>query len=236
VLAITGCDKANAAHSLTCLLLAMYPAPALVLQVGVAGAFLGRGEARHPVVGDVVLATEEIYSDTGSSSPAGWHSAAELGLPIARVDGTDTGGRFPLDEGVVRAAVQTLERMFSERRPEERPAVFAGPCVTTSRITGTKVEAEAISRRWDPLAESMEGAAAAQVCSLHRIPFLEVRGISNLVVDRDRGSWETPRAAEVAGAAALALAAALESLPLAGLAALSESRSVGSCPPGARGD
>jgi futalosine hydrolase len=236
VLAITGCDKANAAHSLAGLLLAMDPAPALVLQVGVAGAFPGRGEPRRPLVGDVVLATEEIYSDTGSSSPEGWRSAAELGLPIARVEGTDTGGRFVLDEGLLRAAVEILERAFSERRPEERPAVFAGPCVTTSCITGTRVEAQAISRRWDPLAESMEGAAAAQICSLHRLPFLEVRGVSNLVVDRDRDSWEIPRAVEVAGAAALALAAALESLPLAGLAALSDSRYIGSRPPGARGD
>jgi futalosine hydrolase len=52
--------------------------------------------------------------------------------------------------------------------------------------------------RFDALCESMEGAAAAQICALYGIPFLEVRGISNLVEDRNRAAW---RLAEAAGAA-----------------------------------
>ncbi len=219
VLAITGCDKANAAHSLACLLVAMDPRPALVLQSGVAGAFPGRGKESSPGVGDLVFATEEIYSDTGSSSPDGWRSAGELGLPIAQVHGIESGGRFVLDAGLVRTAVrtamETVGRIEEGKRPGDRPAVYAGPCVTTSRTTGVQTEGAAIARRWGALAESMEGAAAAQVCALHGVPFLEVRGISNLVVDRDRAAWEIARAGEVAAWAALAVAAALETLPLA---------------------
>ena len=218
VLAITGCDKANAAHSLACLLVAMDPRPSLVLQSGVAGAFPGRGEESSPGVGDLVFATEEIYSDTGSSSPDGWQSAGELGLPIAQVQGIESGGRFLLDAGLVRTAMEAVGKTEEGERPGGPPAVYAGPCVTTSRITGVQTEGEAIARRWGALAESMEGAAAAQVCALHGVPFLEVRGISNLVVDRDRASWEIARSGEVAAWAALAVAAALETLPLAGRA------------------
>jgi futalosine hydrolase len=54
----------------------------------------------------------------------------------------------------------------------------------------------------------MEGAAAAHVCALYGVPFLEVRGISNLVGDRDRQSWQVEEAVAVAGRAALALVAA----------------------------
>ena len=44
----------------------------------------------------------------------------------------------------------------------------------------------------------MEGAAAAHVCALHDVPFLEVRGVSNLVEDRDRSKWRIGEAAEAA--------------------------------------
>ena len=58
----------------------------------------------------------------------------------------------------------------------------------------------------------MEGAAAAHICTLYGVPFLEIRGISNLVMDRDRGSWRLERAAEVAARAAAALCADLDAL------------------------
>ena len=88
-LAVSGCDKVNAALTLTCLLQAMSPAPELVLQVGIAGGFAVR--LRRPSAGDLVIATQEAYSDTGASSPTGWLSASELGLPIAVVDGAEVG-------------------------------------------------------------------------------------------------------------------------------------------------
>lgn len=216
VLAVTGCDKANVAHALTCLLQAMAPAPRLVLQLGIAGAFPGvgvfPGAGPGAAVGDIVLATHEAYSDTGSSSPDGWLSAADLGVPIACVKGSETGGRFPLDAGLVGAAAAVIEAGVAG--PEGRPAVLRGPCVTASQVTGLRAEAETAAVRWGALAESMEGAAAAHICALYEVPFLEVRGISNLVVDRDRASWQVERAVTAAGRAALAVVAALDRLPL----------------------
>ncbi|OFW55368.1 MAG: futalosine hydrolase [Actinobacteria bacterium RBG_16_64_13] len=213
-LAISGCDKANAAHILTCLLQAMAPStPRLVLQVGIAGAFLCPGPRLGAGIGDVVVATREAYSDTGSSSPEGWYSAADLGLPIARVRGAELAGAFPLDEALVRAAATAIE---ATTWPGARPAVLVGPFVTASRATGRRDEAEALALRWGALAESMEGAAAAHVCALYGAPFLEVRGVSNLVTDRDRESWQVERAIAVAGRAALAVVAALDRLLLDG--------------------
>jgi len=217
VLAISGCDKANAAHVLTCLLQAMRPAPLLVLQVGIAGALPRAGREPGAAIGDVVVATQEAYSDTGSSSPAGWLSADDLGLTIACVNGTEVGGTFTLDERLVRAAAEAIEAVdWSESgaRSGAPPAVLLGPCVTASRMTGLRSEADAEARRWAALAESMEGAAAAHICALYGVPFLEIRGISNLVVDRDRGAWQVDRAVAVAGRAARAVVAALDRLPL----------------------
>jgi len=214
VLGVTGCDKANAAHLLTCLLQAMLPPPELVLQVGIAGAFTEGGPGASVQVGDVVIATNETYADTGSSSPAGWLSAAELGLPIARSGDTELGGVFPLDlslaeaaRDVIAAAASVAERGAVEAL-QARPNVLLGPCVTSSCATGLRADGQLVACRWGALAESMEGAAAAHVSALYGVPFLEIRGISNLVTDRDRDSWEVERAVAAAAQAALAVVAA----------------------------
>ena len=199
---------------LTCLLQAMLPPPELVLQVGIAGAFTEGGPGASAQVGDVVIATNETYADTGSSSPAGWLSAAELGLPIARSGDTELGGVFPLDlslaeaaRDVIAAAASVAERGAVEAL-QARPNVLLGPCVTSSCATGLRADGQLVACRWGALAESMEGAAAAHVSALYGVPFLEIRGISNLVTDRDRDSWEVERAVAAAAQAALAVVAA----------------------------
>jgi futalosine hydrolase len=221
-LAISGMDKVNAAHTLTCLLQAMNPSPRLVLQVGIAGAFPGTGEFVTASVGDVVIATQEAYSDTGSSSPGGWLSARELGWPIALLAGVESGGVFPIDGRLVAAALELVAAQAAREdqsgpgrvRPESHPRVIAGPCVTASLVTGLAGEAEELAGRWEAVAESMEGAAAAHMCALYGIPFLEVRGISNLAGDRDRASWEIQRAVSAASWAARAIVDGLDTLPL----------------------
>jgi futalosine hydrolase len=185
-------------------------------------------------LGDIVIATQEIYSDTGSSSPERWYSAAELGLPIAQVNGVELGGSFPLDVGLALAATDVIQAIAWPEagpggaptapentpwstgvgRPGGKPAVLLGTCLSASRVTGLRGQAEQAAARWGALAESMEGAAAAHVCALYQMPFLEIRGISNLVVDRNRGAWRVEYAAAVAGRAALAVAAAVDGLPL----------------------
>jgi futalosine hydrolase len=40
----------------------------------------------------------------------------------------------------------------------------------------------------------MEGAAAAQVCLRYRVPFLEIRGLSNWAGNRNKRSWRLKEA------------------------------------------
>ncbi|MQA92922.1 MAG: hypothetical protein GEU90_22310, partial [Gemmatimonas sp.] len=60
------------------------------------------------------------------------------------------------------------------------------------------------------LCETMEGAAYAHVAAFYGVPFAEIRGISNLVEDRDTSRWRIAQGAE---AAAEILALAVDSWP-----------------------
>ena len=182
---LTGIGAVNTAHALTRELLTQ-PPPALVIQAGVAGAYVPAGIA----VGSTVLASEEVYGDVGVITTEGWLSAEEIGIPL--VDATATRparfNRFPLDERLVARAATVCGPLLAR----------TGRFLTLSQVTGTRAGGDALHARFGALCESMEGAAAAHVCALHDVPFLEVRGISNLVEDRDRSRWRVGEAAESA--------------------------------------
>ncbi len=75
--------------------------------------------------------------------------------------------------------------------------------MTLSTCTGTTARARDLEERYHGLCENMEGAAVAQVAELHNIPWIEVRGISNIVEDRDLQKWDIPSAAHAAQQAVL---------------------------------
>ena len=69
------------------------------------------------------------------------------------------------------------------------PTEVRGRFVTVSTCTGTDcLGAESKVERVGAV-ENMEGAAIAHVAHLHGIPVGEVRGISNIVTNRDKKSW-----------------------------------------------
>jgi futalosine hydrolase len=186
---LSGIGPVNAAHALTHRLMTA-PRPSLVIQTGVAGAYVGA----QLEVGTVALASEEIYADLGVLTLDGWKSVEEIGIPLVDAIG-DRPARFnafPMDPGLVRGAEAACEGILAR----------TGKFLTLSQVTGVRTLGDALHARFGALCESMEGAAAAHVCALHEVPFLEVRGISNLVEDRDRSSWRVRDAAEGAQAAA----------------------------------
>jgi futalosine hydrolase len=193
----TGIGAVNAAHALT-EYLATHPKPSLVIQTGIAGAYV---PADIPV-GSVVLADTEIYGDLGVLTVDGWQPMEAVGIPlVAARDGLPARfNYFPLDGNLVSRASGIGGSLITR----------TGPFLTLSIITGVRALGDELHARFGALCESMEGAAAAHVCVLHDVPFLEVRGISNLVEDRDRGKWRIKEAADAAQAVALRLA---ESLP-----------------------
>ena len=197
----SGYDKTNTAHSLTCLLETVRPE--LVLQVGVGGAFREAGLD----LGDIVVATEEIYADTGIRTLDGWISTKEFNSPLLEKDGHLFWNRFPLDDGLASRCAKVIA---DGEWGASTPKIVAGPCVTLSEVSGSTARGDELRRRWGALLESMEGAAAAHVCAIYDVPFLEIRSVSNLVVDRDRESWEVGDAAKRAAQAAIYVCSRLD--------------------------
>jgi futalosine hydrolase len=194
---VTGIGAVNAAHALTGYL-ATHSKPSLVIQTGIAGAYVPAGIP----VGSVVLADTEIYGDLGVLTVDGWQPMEAVGIPLvaARDGRPERFNYFPLDGTLVARASRICGSLVTR----------TGPFLTLSIITGVQALGDELHERFGALCESMEGAAAAHVCALHDVPFLEVRGISNLVEDRDREKWRIKEAADAAQAVALRLA---ESLP-----------------------
>lgn len=196
-----GIGAVNTAHALTCALQIFQPA--LVLQAGVGGAYPAAGLG----IGDVALASEENYGDLGVRTRAGWQSAESIGIPVLQ-QAAPFFNRFPLDPKQVARAEQILQDSAWAGGP---PALRSGPFVTVQECSGLASLGEERAARFAGLCENMEGAAAAHLCRLYRIPFLEVRGISNLVEDRRREGWDLPLAGRRAQEAALRL---IEEFPL----------------------
>jgi futalosine hydrolase len=182
---ITGMGAVNTAHALTRFLLTR-PAPSLVVQTGIAGAYVPSGVE----VGSVLLASEEMYGDVGVITPEGWLPADAIGIPL--VAATDVRpalfNQFPCDPALVARASAACGPLVAR----------TGRFLTLAQVTGVRTLGDALHRRFNALCESMEGAAAAQICAMHGVPFLELRGVSNLVEDRDRAGWRIGEAAEAA--------------------------------------
>jgi len=191
VLSIGGMGKANAAHAATMLL--SRPGIEALIVFGIAGAYPGSG-AR---IGDVALATQEISGDEGVLTPDGFKGTEHIGIPLVRIGSAQMYNTFP-------APARLLDR--ARRALASFPApVHEGPFVTVSACSGTMERVRELEQRYHGLCENMEGAAAAQVALYHDVPWLEVRGISNLTEDRDLRRWDIPGAALNAQKAVLAV-------------------------------
>ncbi len=193
LLCVSGMGKVNAAHTATLLLTRFKPEVLLVFGIG--GAYPSSG-AR---IGDVALAKEEIAGDEGVLTQDGFKDTEYIGIPLLKTASSVLYSTYPASEPLIKRSLKSL----LARQDASRGAIHVGSFVTLSTCTGTAARARELEERHHGLCENMEGAAAAQVAELHGIPWIEVRGISNLVEDRDLRKWDIPRAAEAAQQAVL---------------------------------
>lgn len=163
----TGVGLLHSTHAFTRAL--SFRRPALAIQVGIAGAFDSKA---HPP-GSAVVVYAEALGDTGVSEPDGtWRDVFDLGFGDPD-QAPYTSKRLVNPHGALIA---------STGLPRVRG-------VTVNRVTSDAAEVDRLAAAYAPDVESMEGAALHYVCMTEGIPFVQLRGISNTVGDRDKSNW-----------------------------------------------
>lgn len=162
---VTGVGVLNTAISLSKYVL--LKKTELVIQVGIAGTL-------NPDVkiGSAVAALCDCLPELGVIENLEFKAAHEIGL-------------LP-DSTICKQGL--LINPYSELlHSTELPLVRAG---TVMEISTDKNRIRRFREQSQIDIESMEGAALHQVCLENNIPFVQIRGISNTVGDRDKKNWK----------------------------------------------
>ena len=189
----TGIGKVNAAHSATCVI-ENFPVKNLV-NIGVGGAYPDSGLG----IGDIAIASKEIYGDEGVVTSSGVESLKKIGIPLVSIGKKKYFNEFPLNPPhppFIKVGNKDLNVKY-------------GNFVTVSATTGTNKRAIELEKRFNAVCENMEGAAIAQVCTIYKIPMLEIRGISNIAGVRDKRKWNLRLASQNCQEAVLEVISAL---------------------------
>ena len=167
-LCVSGVGLMHATHSLAGFL--QTEKPDVIIQAGIGGGF---HPLKHPI-GQSVAVGSEMQGDLGVMEPGGlWQ-----GLPEMRLMDPDL-------------APYTSARLIN---PHHDLLTKSGlPIVNGVSVNRVSTDAEFIhilAHKQAADVESMEGAAFHYSCLQAGIPFLQLRGLSNLVGDRDKSRWQ----------------------------------------------
>ncbi len=185
VIATTGIGAVNAAYTLT--LLAEYLSLDFVLATGCAGAFPQTGLN----IGDIAVATSEIWAEAGAYTDTGWHSLEKINLPLYQKHKTLFYNVFEVPK-----KVKEISSLIFNFLPKG-VGYKKGPFLTVSATTGSQERLYTLKRHFpEAICENMEGAAVAQICTIYDLPWFECRGISNLLGEYDKSKWNIDLAAK----------------------------------------
>ncbi len=150
----------------------------VILQVGVAGSF-----DESLKLGEVVLVNSDCFADLGAIENQKFNSLFDLNL--------NKENAFPLKNGW----------LINQHQFNTSLKFVKG--ISVNCLTDEVEKITLFKEKYQADIESMEGAALHFVCLQENIPFLQIRGISNFVGERDKSKWQLKAAIENSNHAAL---------------------------------
>ena len=144
-----------------------------ILQVGVAGSYSTNME-----LGKAVIVARDRFLDLGVMENEKFLSVFDMGL--ANRDS------FPFTDG-------WLENPNVSAYYQQASVVNGA---TVNMLTDNRKHSESLNTSVSAQIESMEGAGLHWVCLMENISFLQIRGISNFVGERDKSKWKMNKAIE----------------------------------------
>ena len=170
---ITGVGLMNSCFSLTNYL--YNTIPDLIVQVGIAGSFHNK-----LLPGSVVVVKEELMGDCGVWENNLWNDLFDMGL-----DANNKG--VWEDKKLINPHKEMVHLLDLQ---EVRS-------LTVNQVSSNPAIIHALYQKYQPDIESMEGAVFHYVCLKKKLPFLQIRAISNFVGDRNKANWQIQTAIEM---------------------------------------
>ena len=154
--------------------LALKDNPDLIIQAGIAGSF----DQKLPL-GKVFVIKDEMLGDTGAEENSKWKDIFDMNLVKSNA--------FPFEK-------KKLNNPFLvEYNLLKLPQVSA---ITVNEISTNTSRIQQLIQKYDPVIESMEGAALHYVGKETNTAFIQIRSISNYVGDRNKSNWKISEAIE----------------------------------------
>ena len=166
IFAITGVGMLATAVSLMKLIFEQQPD--FIIQIGIAGCFDVQEK-----LGSVYLVEEEFLGDVGVLEDNKWKDVFDLGL-------VKQNSKPFKKKGIINTKIKQYNFI-------DLPTVKA---VTVNLITTDKNLISQLLKKYNPIIETMEGAALHYVCNLNNVPYLQIRATSNYVGERDKTKWK----------------------------------------------
>ncbi|MFY7899756.1 MAG: futalosine hydrolase [Chitinophagaceae bacterium] len=166
----TGVGMLSTAFHLTKHILANKPD--VVFQMGIAGCF----NKEMPLT-SVVIIEKEFIADLGVEENNEWKDIFDLGLAEKDLNPFTSKG---------------LENKNINLFTSSNFSKAIG--ITVNEITTNSNRIALLANKYKPVSESMEGGALHFVCNSLQVPYLQIRGMSNYVGERDKSKWEINKA------------------------------------------
>jgi futalosine hydrolase len=154
----------------------------LALNFGLCGTF-----DRSLALGSVVHVAGDRFAELGAEDDDRFISIQQMYL-LGLDEFPFTGGQLVNAEPPANPALRSLRSVSG---------------ITVNTVHGNTESIAAVVERFAPQVESMEGAAFMYACLIHRVPFAQVRAVSNIVEKRNRSAWRLDEAIAALGAAAV---------------------------------
>ena len=145
------------------------------LQIGIAGAF-----DRKISLEEVVLVSTEKIADLGAEDGVALLSVEEMQLQQP--------DQYPYKNGWLENDLLIMSHALNDLKKVRS--------VTVNKVLGNQSSIDVIRKKYSPDIINMEGAAFFYACLMNRIPFLEMRSISNYAEPRDKSRWKMESAIE----------------------------------------
>jgi len=141
--------------------------PRLVVQAGVAGCF-----DKKIALGSVVVVKREVIADQSVIELNKLKTLFDLDL-LPR-------DQFPFTKGWLENNSAALKKIGLKK--------VNG--ISVNEITTQKQRVKFYMESFRPVIESMEGAALHYTCLMEKIPFIQLRSVSNYIAERDKKKWD----------------------------------------------